>query len=196
MRVVVVHAPTAATGPDHDAFAAAVAAASAAGHDVSAIDLQAEDFAPVMSLAEREVYHGTTPLITAETRRHAELVTATEAFVFVYPTTFTTVPALLRGWLERVFVPGVAFVLDERTNKVRPGLTGVRRIIGVATYEQSRWSVLRERDNGRRVLLRALRLNTGIRTRTGWIALHDASTATAADRASFVARVERRMGRL
>jgi hypothetical protein len=41
-----------------------------------------------------------------------------------------------------------------------------------------------------------LRLNTGIRTRTGWIALHDASTATAADRASFVARVERRMGRL
>ncbi len=98
--------------------------------------------------------------------------------MFVYPTTFTTVPALLRGWLERVFVPGVAFVLDERTNKVRPGLTGVRRIIGVATYEDSRWSVLRERDNGRRVLLRALRLNTGIRTRTGWIALHDASTAT------------------
>ena len=105
-------------------------------------------------------------------------------------------PALLRGWLERVFVPGVAFVLDERTNKVRPGLTGVRRIIGVATYEDSRWSVLRERDNGRRVLLRALRLNTGIRTRTGWIALHGASTATDADRAAFVARIEQRMGRL
>ena len=56
--------------------------------------------------------------------------------------------------------------------------------------------MLRERDNGRRVLLRALRLNTGIRTRTAWIALHGAPTATNADRAAFVARVERRMGRL
>jgi NAD(P)H dehydrogenase (quinone) len=117
-------------------------------------------------------------------------------FVFVYPTTLTTVPALLRGWLERVFVPGVAFVLDERTNKVRPGLTGVRRIIGIATYEDSRWSVLRERDNGRRMLLRALRLNTGIRTRTGWVALHRAASATDAQRAAFVTRVERRMTRL
>ena len=196
MRVVVVHAPVAATGPDHDAFTAAVTTARGAGHDVSAIDLQAEGFAPVMSPAEREAYLGPSPLIGVETRRYADLVTAAEVFVFVYPTTLTTVPALLRGWLERVFVPGVAFVLDERTNKVRPGLTGVRRIIGVATYEDSRWSVLRERDNGRRMLLRALRLNTGIRTRTGWVALHRATSATDAQRAAFVTRVERRMTRL
>ncbi|MGD9704025.1 MAG: NAD(P)H-dependent oxidoreductase [Acidimicrobiia bacterium] len=196
MRVVVVHAPTAATGPDHDAFAAAVAAARAAGHAVSPIDLRVERFVPVMSPAERDAYLGETPLITEETRRHAELVATAEVLVFVYPTTLTTLPALLRGWLERVFVPGVAFVLDERTNKVHRGLTRVRRIIGIATYADSRWSVLRTRDNGRRVLLRAMRLNTSIRTRTGWVALHHASTATDADVTAFLARVERCMARL
>ena len=95
-----------------------------------------------------------------------------------------------------LFVRSSSTKATPGTNKVRPGLTGVRRIIGIATYEDSRWSVLRERDNGRRMLLRALRLNTGIRTRTGWVALHRAASATDAQRAAFVARVERHMTRL
>ena len=40
---------------------------------------------------------------------------------------------MLRGWLERVLVPGVAFTFDEQ-GKVRPALSNVRRIVGVSTY--------------------------------------------------------------
>ena len=42
--------------------------------------------------------------------------------VFVYPTWWSGLPAILKGWLERVMVPGVGFVFDEQTGKVRPGL--------------------------------------------------------------------------
>jgi NAD(P)H dehydrogenase (quinone) len=198
MRVVAVHASTAPAGHDHAAFTTAVTSARAAGHTVAEIDLRAERFAAVMSPAERAAYHGDSPLITDETRRHAALVEQAEVFVFVYPTTLTTVPASLKGWLERVFVPGVAFVLDERTNRVRRNLTAVRRIVGIATYDGARMDVVRHGDNGRRVLLRALRLNTGLRTRTSWIELHQASRLADEDPAvaRFNQRIETRMHRL
>jgi hypothetical protein len=63
---------------------------------------------------------------------------ARRALVFVYPTWWSGLPAILKGWLERVLVPGVGFVLDERTNKVRPGLGQVRHLVGISTYGSPR----------------------------------------------------------
>ena len=53
--------------------------------------------------------------------------------MFVYPTWWSGLPAILKGWLERVMVPGVGFTFDSRTGKVKPGLTHVRRIVGIST---------------------------------------------------------------
>ena len=48
-------------------------------------------------------------------------------------------------------------------------------------------------DNGRRTLTRALRLNTGLRTRTSWLGLYAIDTATAAAAQRFLDRVEQKM---
>lgn len=191
-----VHGSVAPDGVDLDGFRTAVDAASAGGHDVTAVDLLAEGFRPVMTAEEHRAYSTGSPIVSDEVRRHAAMLVGVEAMVFVYATTLTTVPPVLKGWFERVFVPGVGFVLDERTNKVRPGMAGVRRIVGIATHEEGRWAVRRAGDNGRRTILRALRMNTGIRTRTGWVALYGAGSATPSDRARFLRQIERRMARL
>ena len=196
MRVVAVHAPAGGSTATHDAYTIAVSAARSAGHDVVTIDLAAERFAPVMSGEEHAAYLGEDPLVADETRRSAAAVVSAQALVFVYPTTFTTIPVVLKGWFERVFVPGVGFVLDPRTHKVRRNLTGVRRIVGIATYEGSRADVRRARDNGRRTIERGLRLNTGFRTRTSWIALHEAGRAGPGEIEAFHSRIERRLERL
>lgn len=191
-----VHASVSPCGVDHESFCTAVAAAEAAGHDVTALDLRAEGFAAVMSAAEHLAYESDDPIISDDVRRHAELVRQAEALVFVYPTTITTVPALLKGWFERVLVQGVAFVLDEHTRRVRPGLLHVRWIVGIVTDDGAPSRFGRSADNGRRVVLRTLRLNTGLRTRTAWISLHRVGATSMAGRQRFLARVERRMARL
>ena len=196
MRILAIHAPTAGSTMTHDAFGIAVTTARTAGHHVMAIDLAAEGFVPVMTGVEHAAYLGDQPLVADETRRAADAVTSAEVLVFVYPTTYSTIPVVLKGWLERVFVPGVSFVLDPQTHKVRRNLTGVRRIVGISTYEGSRSDVRRARDNGKRTLLRALRMNTGLRTRTSWIALYDADRARASDVESFHDRIRRRMAKL
>jgi len=102
----------------------------------------------------------------------------------------------MKGWLERVMVPGVGFRFNERTGKVEPGLGHVRRIVGISTYGSPRAYVLAVNDNGRRILTRALRVSCGLRTRTTWLGLYAIDTSTPDLRAEFAARVERTLADL
>ena len=132
MRVVVVVAH-----PDPDSFTHAIASTAAAalskaGHQTTVVDLYGEGFRVAMSKGEWLAYHGDRPILDPMVERHAEIIKQAEALVFVYPTWWSTMPAILKGWLERVLVPGVGFVFDEK-QRVRRGLTQVRRIVGIST---------------------------------------------------------------
>ena len=192
MRVLVVVAHPDPSSFNHAIAATATASLTRAGHQVTVLDLYAEEFRTAMSLDERLAYHSERPILDPMAERHAGIVKQAEALVFVYPTWWSTLPAILKGWLERVMVPGVGFVFDENQH-VRRGLTHVRRIVGISTYG-SRWIYVRAiHDNGRRTLLRALRLNTAIFTRRSWLALYEMDSRSAQQRAAFLRRVDRKM---
>ncbi len=128
------------------------------GHEVEVRRLVDDGFATVMSGPERAAYETDEPLRSDETRAAAEAVLAADALLFCYPTVTFTVPAVLKGWLERVMVLGVAFSFD-RKGRVRPALRRIRRIGVVTTTRHGRWTTVRHRDGGRRILLWTLRLN-------------------------------------
>ena len=181
--------------PNRDAFAhelaeRAAAGVRAAGGEVVTVDLAAEGFQAAMTPDERRAYHGDEPLRADETRRHADLVTSVDMLVFVYPTWWAGLPAVLKGWLDRVLVPGVALRFHERSGKVRPGLGNVRRIVGVTTNGSPRWYVRAVTDAGRRTLTRTLRMSCGWRTRTTWLAMYSIDSSTHDERADFARRVE------
>lgn len=165
------------------------------GHTVTRLDLYDLGFRPAMSLEERRAYDSEEPLLDPQAAEHAALVGDADVLVFVYPTWWSGLPAILKGWLERVLVPGVAFVFGE-DGKVRPGMSHVKRIVGISTYG-SPWTVVKLlQDGGRRTLLRALHMSCGLRTRTTWLGLYAVDTAGAADRAAFLDRVEHTMSRI
>jgi putative NADPH-quinone reductase len=157
------------------------------------LDLERLGFRAAMSPDERAAYHGEDPILDPLVARHAELVGRATLLAFVYPTWWSGLPAILKGWLERVMVPGVGFRFDERSGKVRPGLTNVDTIVGVSTYGSRRAYVRAINDNGRRTLTRALRLSCGLRTRTRWIGMYGLDSSTAVQRAEFAAAVEQAM---
>ncbi len=190
MLAVVVIAHPCADSLTHAAAARAEAGLHAAGYAVTVLDLYAAGFRAAMSGAEREAYHSETPLLDPLAAEHAELVRAAQALVLVYPTWWSGLPAILKGWLERVMVPGVGFVFNER-GKVRPGLTNLRHLVGISTYGSPRTAVRAINDNGRRTISRALRLSCGPRTRTQWLGLYAVDTSTDHQRREFLASVER-----
>jgi len=164
------------------------------GHRVTVRDLHAEGFRAAMNAVEREAYETGHPICDPLVEEHAALLGETNILVFVYPTLLSTLPALMKGWLERVLVPGVGFVLDDR-QKVRPGLNHVRRIVGVSTYAERRLDVKVTHDNGRRTITRAVRMSAGLWTSATWVPLYSAGEATPDDRADFLDRCARRVAR-
>lgn len=167
----------------------------AGGHHVDIVDLYAIGFRAAMTADERRAYHGDEPVVDPVVADHAELVSRAEIVAFVYPNWWSSLPAVLQGWLERVLVPGVAFRFDD-AGKVRPALTHVRHIVGVCTYGSPRWYVRLVNDNGRRVLTRAMRLNCGFRVRRHWYGLYGVDTSTDTERREFLERVERELAEL
>jgi NAD(P)H dehydrogenase (quinone) len=193
MQVLVVHAHPEPLSFNHAVARTAVTALRDAGHAVDVIDLYGQGYRPAMSEAERRAYETDRPVLDPVVAEHARMVRRAETLVFVYPTWWSSLPAMLKGWMERTLVMGVAFELDEQTRRVRPLLTGVRTIVGISTYGSPRRYVRVVNDNGRRTLTRALRGCTGLRTRTRWLGMYELDTSTEAERHEFLARVTRTM---
>lgn len=196
MRALVVHCHPVAGSFSSALRDAAVRGLERAGHSVEVIDLAAEEFDPVMRRGEWDAYmshDGTEVAVPDGLDGHVAAVRSAEILVFVYPTWWSGLPAQLKGWLERVMAPGVAFRLDD--GRVRPALVQVRRIVTVSTYG-SPWTYVKAiNDNGRRTLQRALRLSTGWRTRRRHLGLYKMDVRTDVDRARFVRRVEKALSR-
>ena len=196
MKAVVVFAH-----PDPESFGralldAAVGGLVAAGHEAEVLDLHALDYPGCMSAAEWGAYATDTPIVDPVVARHAETVCSAEILVFVYPTWWSSIPAILKAWFERTLVMGVAFTLDPRTNRIRPALSRVRHIVGITTYGSPWWYVKAINDNGRRTIARTLRVACGRRTRVDWHGLYSLHGRDPGQRAEFLRIVETAMKRL
>ncbi len=125
---------------------------------------------------------------------HAAALRRAEALLLVYPTWWFGPPAMLKGWLDRVWLPGVAFRLDG-PGELRPLLTNIRRIGVVTTYGSPYWRLWLVGWPDRRVVARGLRPLCARRCRLDWIALTRMDSSTAAEREQFLAGLRARLMR-
>ena len=82
-----------------------VSTLAASGHEVTFHDLYAESFDPVITAAEIASDGPVDPKIA----RHCEELAAAEGIVVIHPNWWGQPPALLKGWIDRVVLPGVAY---------------------------------------------------------------------------------------
>jgi putative NADPH-quinone reductase len=95
-------------------------------------------------------------------------------------------PAMLKGWFDRVLLPGVSFTLEDGI--ARPALTHLKRIAGVVTYGRPRLTALLVGDPPRKSVTRYLRMVNAGRAKVEYHALYDMNRATLEQRQAFQAR--------
>lgn len=166
-----------------------------AGHEVRHTDLYADDFDPAMPAVERE-RHLAAPETKPAVAAYVEHLRWCDTLVFVYPTWWTGQPAMLKGFIDRTFIHGVAWDLPPGADRLRPRLHHIRRLAVVTTHGSSKWVNALEGEAGKRIVTRALRVLCHPLTRTSWIALYGIDRSSADDRRRFLDRVEARMARL
>ena len=157
--------------------------------EVDDCDLNSEGFNPVLSNAERRDYHEVGPNI-APVADYVARVRAADALVMVFPVWNFGYPAILKGFLDRVFLPGVSFRLEN--GKVRPNLTQIKKLAAVTTYGGTRLRARLCGDPPRKCVTRAV-WHVCRPDKMRYLALYDMNRATQQKRAAFLTRVSQEM---
>jgi NAD(P)H dehydrogenase (quinone) len=100
--------------PGTKSFNHAIAATARAeleknGHTVVFHDLYAEAFDPMLPSAEIPAGAQLPP----EIKRHCEELSAADGIVIIHPNWWGQPPAILKGWVDRIVRPGVAYEFLE-----------------------------------------------------------------------------------
>ena len=161
----------------------------ARGWQVDDCDLNKEGFSPVLTEAERRGYHD-EPENIEPVRAYVERLRAAEALVLVFPVWNFGYPAILKGFLDRVFLPGVSFKLVD--GKVKPNLTHIRKLAACTTYGGTRTRAFLSGDPPRKTVTRAI-WHVCRPEKMRYTALYDLNRADDAARARHLARVKREM---
>jgi putative NADPH-quinone reductase len=193
MKVIAVRAH-----PMHDSYNAALfdvtlRALRTGGHSVTPFDLYDDDFDPRLGAQERREYHDPGRPLPPDIVRYVDALRSHDALVFVYPTWCMGLPAILKGWLDRVLRPGVAFSIDG--TKVTPLLGNIRRVGAVTTYGRPRWMVLYVGDPPRKTVCRYVRWFCSRNVRLSYLAHYHMNASTEQSRARFTGRVEYTLSR-
>jgi NAD(P)H dehydrogenase (quinone) len=195
MRVLVIFAH-----PLEDSYGAAlrdvvIQSLEGGGHTIDLCDLYREAFDPVLSVRERQTYRNTASN-SANVTEHVHRLQQAEGVVFVFPSWWYGMPAILKGYFDRVWLPGVAF--DFGPQAILPLLTNIRLFGVVTTTGAPEWFTRFYVGNpSRKVLMRGLaRLMVGRGAERIWLALYGMEKASAVTRAAFIERVRQRFGRI
>jgi putative NADPH-quinone reductase len=168
MRVLVLYAHPLADSYHGALHRTVVERLTAAGHEVDDCDLYQEGFDPVLSAEERRRYFEPEQA-RDRVQPYIDRVFAAQGLVFCFPVWCYGMPAILKGFMDRVMIPGVSFRLED-DGAVRPNLAHIRALSVVATYGRSRLEALYFADPPRMTMTRYFR----------WFLARDARVASRA----------------
>ena len=196
MRALVVYCH-----PNGESFTAAVrdlviSRLKDAGAEFRLCDLYANNFNPSLSADELAGY------LDPETNQKpvqgdVASIEWCDTLIFVYPTWWYGLPALLKGWLDRVLLPEVAFLMPDGKNKtIRPGLTHIKRFGVFTTCGASRWLTFFVGAPGKRTLMRGVRILCARNAKSVFAAHYLMDSSTPESRAKHLAKVDRQLDKL
>jgi len=192
MNILVLHAHPVETSFNAALHGLIVERLAAKGHTVDDCDLYAEGFDPRLTRAERLAYHDPRSDADPAAPYVARLLKA-EGLVLSFPVWNYGYPAVLKGFFDRVFLPGVSFRLVD--GKVRPSLHNISKLSAVTTYGGSRFRAMLMGDPPRKIVKRMLRATIKPGAPVSFLAHYAMNLSTDASRSAFLDKVGAHMDR-
>ncbi|HEX9608678.1 MAG TPA: NAD(P)H-dependent oxidoreductase [Candidatus Paceibacterota bacterium] len=129
--------------PDKDTYSGSLAdaymkGAQKNGHEVRRTNLGEVQFDPILHKGYKEIQ-----ALEPDLRKIQEDINWADHFVIVYPNWWNTMPALLKGMFDRMWLPGFAFNFDKQTKRLIQRLKGksacVIVVAGTHSPFMTRW---------------------------------------------------------
>lgn len=138
MRCLVVVAHPIADSLCHSLAQSVIQVLIEAGHEVEVEDLYLSEFSPSITVRERQTYY-VRPFDFSSVQTQVERLLSAEALVLVFPTWWFGFPAILKGWFDRVWAPGIAYDHATDLGPIKPRLHNLRRALAVTSLGSPWW---------------------------------------------------------
>lgn len=115
-----------------------VEALAKANHEVTVEDLYAQQFSPQLTPTERESYYQDR-YDTSAISEYVEHLQKTELLVLLFPTWWFSFPAVLKGWFDRVWGPGIAYDHANDYGQITPRLTNLKKVLVITSLGSPWW---------------------------------------------------------
>lgn len=103
------------------------------GVEVIRFDLGQTGFAPAMTAQEWRS-HFSPPFADNGIQDHVAALRRCDSLVLIAPVWWAGLPALMKGWLDRVWAPGYAFDPHRTPGRIKPLLTDLRHVVLITTH--------------------------------------------------------------
>ncbi len=167
----------------------------AKGAETRVTDVYSRCFSPVLSAQELEHYEDPSRN-TEPVAKDVEDLKWCDTLIFVYPTWWYGLPAILKGWIDRVLLPEVAFLMPTPERKtIARGLSHITRLGVFTTCGASRWLTFFVGAPGKKTLLRGVGLLCAPRCKKAFAAHYLMDSSTPESRKAHLDRVANKMDR-
>ncbi len=157
-----------------------------AGHTVDRLHLDGEHFDPVMRGADLAVYakgQSADPAVRAYQAR----IDAAQQLVFIFPIWWEVMPALLKGFLDKVFTKGWAY--EPARFGLKGHLSHIQRAVVLTTMNTPKWAYRwLYGDAVQRAFVRGTLRKCGVQ-KVKWVALSPVGHVTDAKRQGWLNQV-------
>ncbi len=186
--------------PHQRSFTAAMAAAaerglSSAGHEIDLIDLHADGFNPVMSAEDLAAWRQ-KKVIDPQVAGYQERLLAADHLVFAFPIWWESMPALTKGFLDRVLTKGVVYSEPKKGRPFVNHLDNLQGVTALTVMSTPTW-IYRTVLGGplTKMMFRGTFHKMGIHN-LSWINESDPAGRTLEQRQASLTRIENRFARM
>lgn len=160
-------------------------------HDTDVADLYADGFDPVLTARERGSYYG-GPYDSSGVSGYVKQLQEAEGLVLLFPAWWFGFPAILKGWFDRVWGPGIGYDHASDLGPIRPRLGRLRKTVVITTLGVPWWvDRVIMRQPVKRILKHALLGACAGNATMKYLALYKAEKLDERTVARFKSRIDR-----
>lgn len=164
---------------------------AASPHELQLFDLYQRGFDPRLSPEERQSYY-TTQYDPSAVKDDSEALQTADVLILVFPTWWFGLPAILKGWIDRIFVPGTAYDHAPDFGRMIPRLNAMTACIAITTLGSPWWiDRLVMFRPVRRILATAIIGTCAPKARFSMLSLYNCEKLNPARLAAFKQKIQR-----
>ncbi|MGY8610643.1 NAD(P)H-dependent oxidoreductase [Bacillus altitudinis] len=154
------------------------------------IDLYKDGFNPVFTAEELKHFHkGETPYLLV--KDYQEKLKQSTELVFIFPVWWWDLPAMLKGFIDKVMLSGFAFIEDQNTGTLQGLLTNIKKTTVISTSTTDKEYIESEAGNAiQSVFIDRTLADLGIKNEsTKWIHFSRVNLTTDEKRKQFLKEI-------